>query len=136
MLVEFLSYYLEDTWLSEFTCSSTEDYGMRHQAVTLVVHDRQEALLPCSFSGYGLQLYPDKQMKINDSDCFYSEDVSCTVILASSLLCRSVAISPSFGRFQAMQVFDKQWIDCFLSFLFNFCTRYIDAFCLVFVGFL
>lgn len=81
-----------------------------HHTVIVMVPDRQEEVLPCSFSGYGLQLYPDKQMKVKDTNYFYSEDVSCTVILASWLLCTGVAISPSFGVFQAMQVFDKQWI--------------------------
>lgn len=82
----FLSYCLEAIWLSEFTCSSTEIMEWAeagHQTVTVVVLDRQEEVLSCGFSGYGFHFYPQKQMKIKDTDYFYSEDVSCTMILAS-----------------------------------------------------
>lgn len=105
-----------------------------HQTVILVVHDRQGELLPCSFSGYGLQLHPDKKMKIKDTDYFYSKDVSCTVILASWLLCKSMAISP-FGRFQAMQAFDEQWIDCFWVFYLICLQGILMIFAWFFVGF-
>lgn len=54
-----------------------------HQTVIVVVHHRKEEVILYSFSGYGLQLYTDKQMKIKDTDYFYSEDVSCTMILTS-----------------------------------------------------
>ena len=54
-----------------------------HKTVAIMVHERKEEVLPHSFSGYGLQLYPDKQMKVKDIDHFYSERASWVTVLAS-----------------------------------------------------
>lgn len=54
-----------------------------HKSVIVMVHEKE--VLPHSFSGYGLWLHSDKQMKKKDTDHFYSEDASW-VILKSWLL--------------------------------------------------
>lgn len=57
-----------------------------HKTVTVIVHEREgeEEVLPHSFSGCGLQLHPDKQMKVKDTDHFYSDDASWAMMTLTS----------------------------------------------------
>lgn len=82
-------YFLIIAWkfsgVPECTCPSAEDCRMdTHQ--TVIIHEREEEVLPHSFNGYSLQLHPDKQMKIKRTDHPYSEDASWVMMLASWLL--------------------------------------------------
>lgn len=55
-----------------------------HKAVIVMVHEREEEVLPHRFSGYGLQMHPDKQTKIKDADHFYSEDGCWAMMMLAS----------------------------------------------------
>lgn len=51
-----------------------------HKTVIIMVHEKEKEVLPHGFSGFGLWLHHDKQMKIKDADHFYSEDASWVIL--------------------------------------------------------